>query len=154
MALKTLVICCSSHHGNTKKVADVITKTLNGKLVKPNEVDLNALSEYDLIGFGSGIYDGKHDIALFELVEKIQPMVKNVFIFSTRGSLIMPIGHKALRRNLQEKGFNVIGEFFCRGFDTNGLLKFIGGISRGRPNESDLEKAEEFAKTLRVRIGT
>jgi flavodoxin len=50
------VICSSTHHGNTKKVADSITKILDGELVKPNELDVNNLLEYDLIGFGSGIY--------------------------------------------------------------------------------------------------
>jgi flavodoxin len=79
------------------------------------------------------------------------PVGKNVFIFSTRGSFILPSGHKALRKSLEDKGFNIIGEFCCRGFDTNGFLKFIGGISRGRPNESDLKKAEEFARTLSLR---
>jgi flavodoxin len=148
------VICSSYHHGNTKKVADVITRILDGELVKPNAVDVNTLLEYDLIGFCSGNYYGRHDKTLFELVEKMPYLGKDVFIFSTRGSFILPNGHKALRKCLQEKGFRIVGEFSCRGFDTYGILKLIGGISRGRPNESDLKKAEEFARTLSLRIGT
>ena len=114
MALKTLVICSSHHHGNTKKVADVITRILDGELVKPDEIDVNTLSEYDLIGFGSGIYYGRHEKTLFELVEKMPYIKKDAFIFSTRGSFILPSGHKALRKGLQEKGFRIVGEFFCR----------------------------------------
>jgi len=148
--MRTLVIYSSYHHGNTKKVADVIAKVLGGELAKPDEVDVSSLSKYDLICFGSGIYFGKHDKTLFELVEKMPPLKKNVFIFSTRGSFILPSGHQALRRSLREKGFHIVGEFSCRGFDTNGLLKLFGGISRGRPNENDLKEAEDFTKALKV----
>jgi flavodoxin len=49
---------------------------------------------------------------------------------------------------LEEKGLTVVGEFSCRGFDTYGLMKLVGGIERGRPNEQDLRDAEEFAKAL------
>ena len=149
--MKTLIICISHHHGNTRKVAESIASVLDAKLVEPDKVDLNSLSEYELIGFGSGIYFGKHDKTLFELIHKIPHINKNAFIFSTRGSFILPSGHGALRKSLQGKGFRIVGEFACRGFDTNGLLKFIGGISKGRPNENDLKKAEEFANTLRTK---
>jgi len=37
----------------------------------------------------------------------------------------------------------------CPGFNTNSFLKFFGGINKGRPNASDLKRAEEFAKKLK-----
>jgi len=49
---------------------------------------------------------------------------------------------------LDEKGLTVVGEFSCRGFDTYGPMKLIGGIARGRPSAQDLHDAEEFAKAL------
>ena len=58
--MKTLIICKSTHHGNTQKVAEVIADVLEAKLVKPEELDINTVAEYDLVGFGSGIYCGKH----------------------------------------------------------------------------------------------
>jgi len=53
-----------------------------------------------------------------------------------------------LRKKLIEKGFNIVGEFSCKGFDTFGMLKYIGGINKNRPNEKDLEKAKSFAEEL------
>jgi len=63
--MKTLIIYNSTHHGNTKKIAKVMTEILNAELVKSDEVDITTLSKYDLIGFGSGIYYGKHHKSLF-----------------------------------------------------------------------------------------
>jgi len=41
-----------------------------------------------------------------------------------------------------------VGEFSCRGWDTNGWLEKIGGINKGHPNEKDLERARRFAERL------
>ena len=49
---------------------------------------------------------------------------------------------------LQQKGFEVIGEFGCLGFDTFALTKLVGGINKGRPNQEYLQKAEDFDKDL------
>lgn len=56
---------------------------------------------------------------------------------------------KPLKEKLLEKGFDIIGEFSCRGFDTYGPWKLIGGKNKGRPNGKDLEKAKEFGKSLK-----
>jgi flavodoxin len=57
--------------------------------------------------------------------------------------------HEALREKLQSKGFNVVGEFNCAGFDTYGFLKVVRGIKRGRPNEGDLKQAEILVQSLK-----
>jgi len=54
--MKNLIVCISIHHGNTEKVAKEMAAILGAELVKPNDVDINTLSKYDLIGFGLGIY--------------------------------------------------------------------------------------------------
>lgn len=36
------------------------------------------------------------------------------------------------------------GTFTCRGFDTFGPFRLIGGIAKGHPNEKELEKARAF----------
>ena len=177
--MKTLIIYISIHHKNTEKIAKVMAKVLEAGLVKPYEilplnliqgaqndekskVDINALSEYDLIGFGSGIYFGKHHKSLFKLAEKLPVFKgKKSFIFSTNGvsnwqNIINNIlnrtlhFHNPLKKGLLEKGFDIIGEFDCRGFDTVGPFKLIGGINKGRPSEEDLENAENFARSLRT----
>lgn len=56
--------------------------------------------------------------------------------------------HAALRQRLQAKGYAIIGNFNCAGFNTNSFLKFFGGLNKGRPNADVLAQAVRFAKTL------
>jgi len=106
-----------------------------------------------LIGFGSGIYFGKHHKNLLNLVDKLPKLDgKKAFIFSSSGTKegkLFNKFHKSIKEKLRKKGVNVIGEFSCLGFDTYGPLKLIGGISKGRPNEKDLENARVFAGSLK-----
>lgn len=152
--MKTLIIYNSTHHGNTEKIAKVMAEILNAELVKPDEVDIASLSKYDLIGFGSGIYYGKYHKSLFELINKLNNQKgKRAFIFSTSGMKKVRFFHgfdKPLKRKLLEKGFRIIGEFNCRGWDTYPFwVKLFGGVNKGRPNEEDLENARSFAKYLK-----
>lgn len=154
--MENLIIYISTHHGNTEKVAKAMAKALNAELAKPQEVDITTLSQYDLIGFGSGIYYARHHRNLLGLIDKLPTLKsKKAFIFYTSGLRKIRFFHecdKALKKKLLQKGFNIIGEFSCRGFDTNGLLKLIGGTSKGRPNKKDLEKARNFAKDLSKKL--
>jgi len=150
--MKTLIIYESIHHGNTQKIAEVIAKVLEAKLVKPEELDINTVTEYDLVGFGSGIYYGKHHKDLLSVVDNLFSVKnKKAFIFSTSGTGEKNVGrnHKLIKEKLMAKGFTIVGEFSCRGFDSFGLLKLIGGINKGRPDEHDLRKAEDFARRLK-----
>lgn len=117
-----------------------------------SETDIPDLADYDLIGFGSGIYWGKHDKNLLDLVRGL-PQVngKKAFIFSTGGVQAGRIFNRRLRRRLVERGFHLVGDFSCKGFDTAGLLRLIGGVNKGRPNEKDLQDAAEFARDLKAR---
>lgn len=57
-----------------------------------------------------------------------------------------------LKEKLLSKGYSVVGEFSCAGFNTNSFLKYIGGINKGRPNAEDLKRAEEFAGDLKLTL--
>ena len=146
--MKALIICWSEHHGNTKKIADAMASVLHSEVIPSTDVDIETLGEYDVIGFGSGIYYWNHHKSLFDLIEKLPPIHKKAFIFSTRGVSRQGRTHDALRTKLEEKNFEVVGEFSCRGFDTYGILKYLGGIAKGRPNDKDLRDARAFATTL------
>ncbi|MCD6510345.1 MAG: flavodoxin family protein [Thermoprotei archaeon] len=151
-----MVIYVSIHHGNTERVAKVIAKVLGATLAKPSEVSVETLSEYDLMGFGSGVYYGRHHKSLLDLVDKLPDMRgKRAFIFSTSGLRRIPFIHdfsKQLRKKLEERGFEIIGEFSCRGFTTHWPFNLIGGINKGRSNEEDLKRAEAFAREMRNRF--
>ena len=117
-----------------------------------SESDIPDLADYDLIGFGSRIYWGKHDKNLLDLVRGLpQVKGKKAFILSTSGLRAGRIFNRQLRRRLVERGFHLISDFFCKGFDTAGLLRLIGGVNKGRPNEKDLQEAAEFARDLQVK---
>jgi len=153
--MKTLIIYVSTHHGNTKKVAERMAQVLEAKLAGPEEISPDELNSYDLIGFGSGIYIGKHHKNLIGMVEKLPDFVgKKAFIFSTCGGDEKNIegNHKKLKEKLKEKKFDIIGEFSCKGWDSVGPLKLIGGIHKDRPNEEDFKKAENFANELKQKI--
>ncbi len=164
---KVLIICQSIHHNNTIKVAKAMGEVLNAEIKKPSEIDLaefdkpGGLDKYKAIGFGSGIYWGRHHIRLMRLVTEFKSLKnKDVFVFSTSGisnALNFPLNvfnkclhfHSPLKKILIGKGARIVGEFSCRGFDTYGFLKLIGGVSKGRPNTKDLENAKSFARDVR-----
>jgi menaquinone-dependent protoporphyrinogen IX oxidase len=79
--MKTLIICFSYHHKNTEKIASVFAKTLNAEIKTPSEVNPTTLSEYDLVGFGSGIVYGKHHKLLLDFADKL-PQVTNKHSYS------------------------------------------------------------------------
>ena len=148
--MRTLIICESVHHGNTKKVADAMATELDAEIRKPGDIDARELGEYGLIGFGSGIYMGKFHKNLLKLVDGLPATGKKAFVFSTSGADNANMKfHTALKDKLASKNFDVIGEFTCRGFDTFGPLVLVGGMNKGRPDTRDLEKARAFAKGLK-----
>jgi len=147
--MNTLIISISIHHNNTQKIAEEFAKVLDCEIKKPFNVDPKDFEQYDLIGFGSGIYNGKHHSALFKLLDKLTDQnKKKAFIFSTCSIRVKSL-HEELRKKLQEKGFEVIDEFQSRGFSDVSFIKYIGGINKGRPNEKDLQRAREFAEDLK-----
>ena len=159
MELSSVLVFYSYHHNNTEKIAKSIAKVLDAEIKKPQELNPGDLQKYDLIGFGSGIYDGKHHKSLFELIGKLPQVTdKEAFIFSTCGipGIFVKSGeetaiaqHLELREKLKSKGYKIAGEFGCPGFNTNSFLKWFGGINRGRPNAQDLKSAEMFAYKLK-----
>ncbi|NCO96576.1 MAG: flavodoxin [Candidatus Aenigmarchaeota archaeon CG_4_10_14_0_8_um_filter_37_24] len=146
--MKTLIIYNSVHQGNTKKIAERMGKVLKAKLVKPDEIGLKEILNYDLIGFGSGIYMWRHHRSLLDFVNRLPDLKdKRVFVFSTAGKPDK-LSHRRLKEKLESKGADIVGEFSCEGLDKFGPLRLIGGINKGRPNQKDLKNAEGFAKKL------
>ena len=161
--MKTLIVVCSYHHHNTRKVAEAIAKTLRAEVVSPGEVDPAAVRDYDLVGFGSGIYSAKHHPKLLELAGKLPSKEGGkAFLFSTDGVPRFAIkdkewlrrkmfaDHTALQNGLEDKGYEIVGHFNCAGFNTNSFLKFFGGFNKGRPNAEDLQSAAAFAHSLKT----
>jgi flavodoxin len=154
--IKALLVAFSYHHYNTEKVAKVFANVLDAQIKTPQLVDPKDLQEYDLVGFGAGIDSGKHYKVMLDLANKLLRVdSKNAFIFSTAamtGEKKLAKDHSILREKLESKGYRIVDEFQCKGFNTNSFLRFFGGINRGKPNAKDLKNAEEFAQKLKQKI--
>lgn len=148
--MKTLIIYASTHHGNTRQVAQAMAKAIGADLadVLRGPPDL---SGYGLICLASGVYfHAFHEsIRRFAQMAAFQPGQK-VFLAGTCG-----LGYRdysaGLRRLLEGRGVQVLGSFQCRGYDTYALLGRLGGIARGRPDARDLAQAERFAREMLAR---
>lgn len=151
--MKSLLILYSYHHHNTEKIAKVFAKVLDAEIKWPEEINSEELQEYNLIGFGSGIYSAKHHESMLELADKLpEEDNKSAFLFSTAGitgKSKASKDHAILREKLESKGYMIVGEFQCKGFNTNSFLRLFGGMNKGRPNAEDLKNAEEFAMKLK-----
>jgi len=154
LPLKSLIVVYSYHHKNTQKVAEVMAKVLDAQVKSPQQTAPQELSQYDLVGFGAGIDSGKHYRELLDFVDALPQVTdKKAFIFSTSGvtgEKKLAKDHLALRIKLQSKGYLVVDEFQCKGFNTNSFLKYFGGINKGRPNSEDIKHAEALAEKLKV----
>jgi flavodoxin len=138
---------------NTAKVAEVFAQVFDAQIKTPQQTDPTEPQQYDLVGFGAGIDSAKHYKPLLDFADKL-PKVnnKNAFIFSTAAlssNKKRKKDHSTLRAKLESKGYVIVDEFQCKGFNTNSFLKYFGGMNRGRPNAKDLENAEEFAQNLK-----
>ncbi|MHA2298820.1 MAG: flavodoxin family protein [Candidatus Hodarchaeales archaeon] len=155
--LKTLLVLKSIHHKNTEKIANVFAKVLDAEIKTPRQVNPEELQNYDLVGFGSGIYSDKHHVSVLDIADKLPRVTsKKAFIFSTSammGEKKVAKDHSILREKLQSKGYMIVDEFACKGFNTNSFLKYLGGINKGRPNAEDLKNAVEFAQSIVIKIG-
>jgi flavodoxin len=150
--MKTAIIYKSIHHGNTKKIAEVMASSLNADLFDLKDANPDIINEYHLIGFGSGKYFTRPHKKLRRFVQELEPVEnKKAFVFSTSGD---GKPDKWLGKKLPSKGFQVLGEFHCKGWDTYALARIIyrGGLNKGKPDEEDLENAGKFAEGLKGKI--
>lgn len=150
--MKTLLIVYSYHHNNTLKIAQAMAKVLNAQVKTTDQAKDIQLDEYDLIGFGAGIDSGMHYKELLDFANDIETSKdKKCFIFSTCGMYTqskMYKDHKKLKDILVNKEYKVLGEFSCKGFNTNVFLKYFGGINKGCPTNEDISNAKNFANEL------
>ncbi len=156
LIMRSLIVCFSYHHNNTLKFAEAMSRILDAQTKTPEEANSDEIQQCDLIGFGSGVDSDKHYQVLLDFADKL-PQIKDkkAFIFSTAalaGEDKLAKDHSTLREILQSKGCKIVGEFQCKGFNTNGFLRFFGGMNKGRPNSEDIKRAEGFAHNLKQNL--
>lgn len=140
--MKSIIIYESTHHENTKRLVDAIAKKHNVENVSIENAEAIDLSGYDIVGLAAGIAFGKFYKRMEDFAAKI-PSGKRLFLLYTCGN---PSGGyvKSITRTLESNGAKVMGSYGCRGYDTYGPFKLVGGIAKGHPTEEEMIGAVEF----------
>ena len=145
--MKTILIYESTHHGNTKKLVDAVAKRYGIRTATVEEAAAMDLSAYDRIGIASGVAFGKFYEAAERFMDNSLPKGKDVFFLYTcgndSGKYANSVSAKARARDCR-----VLGVYGCRGFDTFGPFKLIGGIAKGHPTQNEIDGAVEFYGSL------
>ena len=150
--MKTAICYYSRHHGNTLQVLKAMAGEGAVDLIDVTTRQTVRLEEYDCIGFASGIYGFEFQPSVVKFARQYLPEGKPVFFVYTYGGA-KGSGAKAVDQIAREKSCPVLGEFSCKGYDTFGPFKLVGGIAKGRPDERDLEKARSFFRQIQNRLG-
>ena len=145
--MKTILIYESTHHGNTKKLVDAVAERYGIRTATVEEAAAMDLTAYDRIGIASGVAFGKFYEATERFMDNSLPKGKDVFFLYTcgndSGKYANSVSAKARARDCR-----VLGVYGCRGFDTFGPFKLIGGIAKGHPTQNEIDGAVEFYGSL------
>ena len=151
--MKSLIIYDSVYKNNTEKIARVLANKIDADLLGLKESKGVMIEDYDLIGFGSGVYKETISSKLFDYVEKLNLRGKDVFVFSTSG-VGMKFYNKKLIHLLESRGAICKGSFACKGsfnsreFSDNKIFELMSKFAMGHPNNEDLIKAEKFVERI------
>lgn len=151
--MKSLIVYCSEYKGNTEKIARIFAEKTNSELINIRAAGDMCLENYDVIGFGSGVYRESLSPKLFKLVDRLNLKGKKVFVFSTSG-VGMKFYNNSLIKLLEAKGAASMGSFACMGSFAAGdftRIKIFGLLelaAQGHPNERDFIKAEGFIENI------
>lgn len=145
--MKTAIVYYSKHHSNTEKLLKAIAQKHEVTLIDVTAEPTDDLSEFDRIGFASGIYYSKFRKTLLKYAEEHMPEGKETFFIYTYGA--EKKGYtSAITEAVNKHSAKILGEFGCFGFNTFGPFRLIGGIAKGHPDNSDLNNAVKFYEEL------
>ncbi len=160
-----ILVAYFSKTGNTKKIAEIIYKTIEGtKTLKPiNEIENDDISRFELLYVGFPVYS--HSVPyIVETFLKNLPSGKKMALFSTHGSLT---GSRLSREALEYATIlavntKILGTFSCRGKVSLQALEILqkspehkawsemAVSANTHPDENDLEDAGAFAKWIQT----
>ena len=146
--MNTVIVYYSKHHENTKKVLDAIKEvdpsvTLVDVLKEP-EFDL---SNFDRVGFASGIYFSKFAKQITSYMQAHLVDGKEVFFVYTHGAPLVCGVTRKVKKIAKQKNCKVIGSLHTRGYDTY-VMKRFGGIAKKHPSNKDLKRIQKQYQTM------
>lgn len=142
------VIVYYSQMGNTQKIAYAINQGLRHvfkqcDIFRLREIQPQNLSEYDLIGLGSPVWNGRASVNMEAFINKLPPLEgKQAFFFCTHGTLPGAIFLNTLPA-LQSKKLAVIG--WHNWYGSCSLPYYPKPYwTDGHPDAIDIKEAEDF----------
>ena len=144
---KTILIYASKHHGNTYKLAKAISDKYEIAMIDATKETIVDLQEYEVIGFASGIDFG----TFYEEIEKFAknnlPIKKKVFFLYTCAMERKEFTN-SMKKIVLEKEAAILGEYGCKGYNTYGPWKLIGGMNKKHPTIDEINEAIKFIETI------
>ena len=144
---KTVIIYASTHHGSTRKLVEAIAEKYDIVQINSEEQQYADLTDYDLIGFASGIDFGKFYDSVERFLKNNLPENKRVFFLYTCAKTSSRFT-ESIRAEAIKKRAVLLGEYGCRGYNTYGPWKWIGGMNKKHPTEDERKGAVRFFETL------
>ncbi len=145
--MKTAICYYSRHHGNTGKLLQAIAEDSEADLFDVTSRIAVHLEDYDVIGFASGIYHSSFHETVLNFARQYLPPGRDVFFLYTCGW--QRRGYTgSIAAAVAGRQANILGEYGCRGFDSYGPFRLIGGIAKGHPNEAELQGARDFFRSI------
>lgn len=153
--MDALLVCASiSAYHNTQRIAQSMASALGAEVVAPGDVSTRDVADFELVGFGSGIYSFTFHPDLWRLATALpRADGATAFVFSTSGgprALFWP-STLLFETLLRRRGYHMTGRFSCRGAYDWGTPRLPTGNS-GRPNAEDLTLARHRAEAWMQRL--
>ena len=134
---QAVILYASIHHQNTLKLVRAVAERIHADTVDLLNDAQPDLTGYSCVFLASGIYFNTLHRSLLDFIGR-----------TAFDGLRYRDYAKPAARLLARQGARYAGNFGCRGFDTYGVLKKIGGIAKGHPNQADLDSATAFAAAV------
>ena len=141
------IIYASTQHGNTRKLVEAIADRYEIIQIDATKFQTADLTGYDLIGFASGIDFGRFYGPVEQFLKTNLPEGKQVFFLYTCAKVSRRFT-ESIKAAAAEKKAHILGEYGCRGYNTYGPWKLIGGMNRNHPSEDEIHGAVDFFASL------
>ena len=144
--MKSMIVYASRHHGNTGKLVKHLADRYDITLTNAEETTEIDYAEYDLIGFASGIDFGKFYDPVIALAEQL-PAEKRIYALYTCAQDREKYGGQ-IEEIAGRTGCIYLGKLGCKGYNTYGPWKLIGGMNKGHPDADELWRACAFYEKM------
>ena len=144
---KIAIIYASTHHGNTYKLVEAIVEKYPVTCIDATKTHQADLSSYDVIGFASGIDFGKFYEPVEQFLIENLPENKKIFFLYTCAKTSERFT-KSMQMEASKKNAVILGEYGCRGYNTYGPWKIIGGMNKNHPTNEEIAEAIKFFETM------